>query len=59
MSSRFASIVLTKVVRKFQLRIKTLEDVLEGTFDHVVKVTAWGVNLASTLTFHAVVMDNL
>ena len=46
------------VVGKRRLRIETLGDVLDGEFD-VVEATARGVNLTNTLSFQAVVMDNL
>ena len=58
MSSQLASIVPKIVVGKRRLRIETLGDVLDGEFD-VVEVTARGVNLTNTLSFQAVVMDNL
>ena len=58
MSSQLASNVPKAVVGKRRLRIETLGDVLDGEFD-VVEVTARGVNLTNTLTFQAVVMDNL
>ena len=58
MSSQLASIVPKIVVGKRRLRIETLGDVLDGEFD-VVEVTSRGVNLTNTLSFQAVVMDNL
>lgn len=58
MSSQLASIVPKTVVGKRRLRIETLGDVLDGEFD-VVEVTARGVNPTNTLSFEAVVMDNL
>ena len=58
MSSQLASIVPKTVVGKSCLRIETLGDVLDGEFN-VVEVTARGVNLTNTLSFQAVVMDNL
>ena len=58
MSSQLASTVPKIVVGKRRLRIETLGDVLDGEFD-VVEVTARGANLTNTLTFQAVVTDNL
>ena len=58
MFSQLASIAPKTVVGKRRLRIETLGDVLDGEFD-IVEVTALGVNLINTLSFQAVVMDNL
>ena len=46
------------VVGKHRLRIEMLGDVLDSEFD-VVEVTARRANLTNTLTFQAVVTDNL
>ena len=57
MSSQLASIV-PKIVGKRRLRIETLGDVLDGEFD-VVEVTTRAADFTNTLTFQAVVTDNL
>jgi len=58
MSSQLASVVPKIDVGKRSLQIEPLGNVLDGEFD-VVEVTARGVNLTNTLTFKALVTDNL